>query len=113
MVGVGLTFAYGLVLGALAPRRQLLAPVITHVLTDLVELTVAKTLGVLALLIPSVPRKVKEFALVWREHDGITRPRSTSVASVPASSQIHPLARCGMFRDSFGTVRWRSGAPPQ
>jgi DoxX-like family len=45
-----------------APRRQLLAPFITHVLTDLVELTVAKTLGVLAFLIPSVPLKVKEFA---------------------------------------------------
>ena len=47
-------------------------------------------------------------------HQARWHPRGrvgTSVASVSASS--HPLASCGMFRDSVGTGRWRSGAPPQ
>ena len=45
LVGVALTFVYGLVLGALRRRAGgLLAPVITHVLTDLVIVTIVLAL---------------------------------------------------------------------
>jgi CAAX protease family protein len=45
VVGVGLTFVYGLVLGALCRRAGgLMAPFITHVLTDLVIVTIVLAL---------------------------------------------------------------------
>jgi membrane protease YdiL (CAAX protease family) len=45
MAGVGLTFAYGLVLGELRRRAGgLAAPFITHVLTDLVIVTIVLAL---------------------------------------------------------------------